>query len=165
MVFALVLQRKVQTFNLAKEVSVTVGCYARGTAGHKVVGEGPGVAAPFYEHIGVGARVIGYAVVATIIEGTKITKLQASESQTSVFSLLAFRGTGGHVVLKLTKTGQFVANLCFAFNAETGIGVIYVIAAVIIAAVPDVLTDHLPIQVKFVAVFVVDLSRICRASA
>ncbi len=67
-IFTLILNSKVKTFNHTEEIGVTVGRNAIGTLSHKVVRGSPGITTPFNQHIGVRRAVISYAIVSAIIE-------------------------------------------------------------------------------------------------
>lgn len=106
-VFALVLRGKVQTFNQAKEVSVTVGGNTSSTASHEDVSLSPGIATKLWQNVGPCADVVSNAVVTTVVERTVVSEFQTSKRQTGfVFvSALAFSTVAFEFIFPLAKTG------------------------------------------------------------
>ncbi len=81
------------------------------------------------------------------------------ESRISTF---AFGSVSLNVIFPLAVTGQLVVNLCFAFKADTHIGLIAIFRRVIREIVQAV---YFPVKVQFVAVFVINFSGVCCASS
>ena len=131
-IFALILQRKVQTLHQTIEVGVTVGCYAIGAAGHEVVGFGVGVAAELRQHIGPAFHVVQYAIVTTVIEGAVVTHFDTGEGQTRPGLVIRpFGVIGLNVVFPLCVASHHVVDLGFAFKAQTHVGLIPVSAFIV----------------------------------
>ena len=131
-IFALILQRKVQTLHQTIEVGVTVGGHAVGTAGHEVIGFGVGVPAELRQHIGPAFHVVQNTVVTTIIKRAIITHFDTGEGQTRPGLVIRpFGVISLNVVLPLRVAGHHVVDLGFAFEAQTHVGLIPVSAFIV----------------------------------
>src|SRR5690606_38755975 len=81
LIFAQVLNAKVQTINQAEEAAVTVSRQTTGTTREEVIAHA-GVTTELRQHIGDTDCIINQAIVTTVVEGTCVTKFQACECQT-----------------------------------------------------------------------------------
>ena len=132
-VFTLVLQGKVQTFDQTEEVGVTVGCNASSTASHEDITLGPGIATELWQDVGPCADVVSYAVVTTVVERTVFSEFQTSECQTGFIFVgtLIFRTVAFKFIFPLTETNQLVVDLSFAFEAQTRVSFVAIVAVII----------------------------------
>ncbi len=125
LIVALILHGNVQPLHQAEEIGVTPGRHAVGTAGHKVIGIGIGVAAEFRQHIGPALYVVQHAVVAAVVKGAILAKFQTGKGQTGPGLVFGTFGVVGlNVIFPLAVAGHHIVNLGFAFKAQTDISLI-----------------------------------------
>ena len=155
LIFAQVLNAKVQTVNQAEEAAVTVSRQTTITAGEEVIAFAS-VATELWQHIGDADCIINQAIVTAVVEGTCITEFQTCERQTGFVTCLsigAFRVVTLEVVFPLTIAGQLVVDFGFAFEAQTSIGLVAIVAVIIREVMQ---TNCFPVQIQFIRVFVID---------
>jgi|GEM_PF-5446423 len=155
-VISLILHSEIQAVHQTEEVAVAIGCNAVGAAGHIVIGEGVGVATEFRQHIRPGFHVVKHTIVTTIIKGTVVAKLQASEAKTRPGLIVAGVGFGVvrlNLIFPLTIACQLIGNLGFAFKADTQIGLIAIGRRVIGKIVQRI---NLAIQIELITVFIIN---------
>ena len=161
-VFTLVLRCKVQTINQAKEVGVTVGCHAGGTASHKAIGLGPGIATELWQNVSPCADVVSNTVVTTVVERTELIEFQTCKRQTRFVTVrtLSFRAVALELIFPLAVTGHLVVDLRFAFEAQTNVGFV----AVVVCFIREIVqTCHFTVQIQLVTVFVVNFGSVNNA--
>ncbi len=162
-VFTLVLSSHVQAVNQTKEVGVTVGCNASGTAGHEAVSLRPGIATELWQNVSPRADVISHTVVTTVVEGTEFIEFQTSVRQTGFVAVgtLSFRAIALELIFPLAVSGQLIVDLSFTFEAQTNIRFVAVATSIIRKIVQ---TSNFAVQIQFVTVFVKNFSRVNNAS-
>ncbi|CCJ76076.1 hypothetical protein BN135_1140 [Cronobacter muytjensii 530] len=129
-VFTLVLQGKVQAVNQTEEVGVAVSRDAVAARLQEVVST-VGVAAEFRQNVGPGGHVVDNAVVTAVVERTCVAEFQTCERHTGPGLVVAFRGVALDLVFPLAVTGDLIIYLGFAFEADTHVGLIAIIAVVV----------------------------------
>ena len=131
-IFALILQRKVQTRHQTVEVGVTIGCDAVRTASHKIIRIGVRVAAEFREHIGPAFHVVQHAIVTAIIERAVVTHFYTGEGQTRPGLVIRpFSVISLNVVLPLGVAGHHVVDLRLTLETQTHVGLVAIFRGVI----------------------------------